>query len=400
MTGTIIISLCVLILISYLFDVTSIFTKIPSVILLLSLGWVVKRVVEASDIHSPDFTQVLPLLGTIGLVLIVLEGSLELELNKSKIPLIKKSIIVSLLPMLVLAFGAAIFLVLDKDYSYRVALVNIIPLCVISSSIAIPSVKSFAKFDKEFVTYESSLSDILGLVFFNFVLVNEYFNAAAVGSFLLQIVIIIVVSFIATALLSFLLSHIEHEIKFVPIILLVILIYEISKVYHLPSLVFILVFGLFLGNMDELKHVKWLQKLKPYSLEKEVHKFLGFIREITFLIKALFFMLFGYLINTKDLLDTSSLTWSVGITAGIFLIRIILLKLSKLPVTPLVFVAPRGLINILLFLSIPASLNIPEINSSVLIQVIIFTALVMMIGSLVSGKSVEKTIVPEESRIV
>lgn len=400
MTGTIIISLCVLILISYLFDVTSIFTKIPSVILLLALGWVVKRIVEASEIHSPDFTQTLPLLGTVGLVLIVLEGSLELELNKSKIPLIKKSIIVSLLPMLVLAFGAAVFLVLDKDYSYRVALVNIIPLCVISSSIAIPSVKSFAKFDKEFVTYESSLSDILGLVFFNFVLVNEYFNIAAVGSFLLEILIIIVVSFIATALLSFLLSHIEHEIKFVPIILLVILIYEISKVYHLPSLVFILVFGLFLGNMDELKYVKWLKKLKPHSLEKEVHKFLGFIREITFLIKALFFMLFGYLINTKDLLDTSSLTWSVGITAGIFLIRIILLKFSKLPVTPLVFVAPRGLINILLFLSIPASLNIPEINSSVLIQVIIFTALVMMIGSLFSGKSVEKTIVAEESRIV
>jgi hypothetical protein len=36
------------------------------------------------DIEIPDLTSTLPILGTIGLILIVLEGSLELELNKSK----------------------------------------------------------------------------------------------------------------------------------------------------------------------------------------------------------------------------------------------------------------------------------------------------------------------------
>lgn len=42
--------------------------------------------------------------------------------------------------------------------------------------------------------------------------------------------------------------------------------------------------------------------------------------------------------------------------------------------------APRGLITILLFLSIPASKQIAIANKSLVIQVIILCALVMMIG--------------------
>jgi cell volume regulation protein A len=390
MTSIVIISLCVLVLVAYLFDITSVFTKIPSVILLLALGWGVKRIVVYYNYYTPDLSKILPLLGTIGLILIVLEGSLELELNKSKIPLIKKSLAASFFPMMILAFAGAFIITMLYDCSYRVALANLIPLCIISSSLAIPSAKQFPAFDKEFITYESSMSDILGLVFFNFIIANEIISAASFGIFLLQILIIIVVSFLATALLSFLLSRISHDIKFVPIILLVILIYEISKIYNLPSLVFILIFGLFLGNLDEIKHIKWIQKLKPYSLNKEAQKFLGFTMEITFLIKALFFLLFGFLIKTSDLLDTNSIAVSAIITGSIFLIRIIQLKASKLPLAPLLFVAPRGLINILLFLSIPAALSIPVINSSVLIQVIILTALIMMIGTVSSAKKVKE----------
>lgn len=395
MTVAVIITLCVLVLLAYLFDVTSSYTRIPSVILLLLLGWLVKQASLRFHIHVPDLTNALPILGTIGLILIVLEGSLELELNRSKIPLVRKSFTVALLPMLAFAFLGAFAISSIGDYEYRIALANIIPLAVISSSIAIPSARNLSATNKEFVTYESSLSDILGVIFFNFVALNSSFNIHSVGLFLLQILIIIAVSFIATLLLSFLLGRIEHDIKFVPIILLVILIYEVSKIFHLPSLVFILVFGLFLGNLDEMKHIRWIQKLKPHSLNKEVHKFLGFTMEITFLIKALFFILFGFLINTTDLLDTSSLAWSTAITATVFLIRGLQLRLSKLPVKPLIFIAPRGLINILLFLSLPVALNIPLVNNSMVIQVMILTSLVMMTGLMLTTKRKTESDVPE-----
>ncbi|MDB5202035.1 MAG: sodium:proton antiporter [Ferruginibacter sp.] len=386
MTIAVIITLCVLILIAYLFDVTAAFTKIPSVILLLALGWLVKQLSVSMEIDIPNLSAILPILGTVGLILIVLEGSLELELNKSKIPLVKKSFLVAVIPMLVLAFSAAAIISLLAGYDYKTALTNVIPLCVISSSIAIPSAKRFSSYNKEFVTYESSMSDILGVIFFNFIGLNASINAGSFGIFFLQIIVIVIVSFVATALLALLLSRIEHDIKFVPIILLIILIYEVSKIFHLPSLVFILVFGLFLGNLDELRHVKWLKRFKPNELNKEAHKFLGFIMEITFLIRALFFLLFGYLIDTQELLNINSLSWSACITAGIYLTRAAMLKLSRLPVRPLLFVAPRGLINILLFLSIPVAAAMPALDKSVVIQVIILTSLVMMIGSMLPGK--------------
>lgn len=101
-----------------------------------------------------------------------------------------------------------------------------------------------------------------------------------------------VVSFVATIGLSYLLSKIEHHIKFVPIILLVVLIYAVSKIYHLPGLIFILLFGLFIGNLDELKQFKWIEKFRPDELNKEVNKFKELTTEGAFLIRALFFLLF------------------------------------------------------------------------------------------------------------
>jgi len=196
----------------------------------------------------------------------------------------------------------------------------------------------------------------------------------------LQLLIIAVVSLIATIGLSFLLSKIEHHIKFVPIILLVVLIYAVSKIYHLPGLIFILFFGLSIGNLDELKKFKWIEKFKPDELNKEVNKFKELIIEGAFLVRALFFLLFGFLIETSEVLNTDTLPWALGIVFFIFVFRTIHLKLSKLPLQPLLFVAPRGLITILLFLSIEPTHTISLVNKSLIIQVIILTALLMMFG--------------------
>ncbi|MEA3424906.1 MAG: sodium:proton antiporter, partial [Bacteroidota bacterium] len=228
--------------------------------------------------------------------------------------------------------------------------------------------------------YESSLSDILGVLLFNFVALNEFITLYTVGGFVMQLLVITAVSFVATIGLSLLLSRIDHHIKFAPIILLVILIYAVSKIYHLPGLIFILLFGLFLGNLDELQHVKWIHRLNPVALNKEVHKFREITTEAAFLIRALFFLLFGYLIETAELLNTETLVWAAGIVAAIFLLRAIQLRLSGLPLKPLLFIAPRGLITILLFLSITPASSIPLVNRSLIIQVIILSALVMMFG--------------------
>ena len=380
MSTTIIITICILLLFAYLFDFSSSKTKIPSVILLLILGWLVKQGAIFFNLTIPNLIPALPILGTIGLILIVLEGSLELEFNKSKFPIIGKSSSIAIFQMLLISFGLAYSFYYFGGSTFKTGLINAIPLAIISSAIAIPSARNLIAHNKEFITYESSLSDIFGVIFFNYIALNDNLDTITFGIFLLQLLLMIVLSFVSTLGLAFLLSKIKHHIKFTPIILLIILIYSVSKIYHLPSLIFILIFGLFIGNLDELKRFKIITKLKPEILNLEVRKFKEITTEITFMIRSLFFLLFGYLIETSELLNTDTVLWSLIITSGIFLIRTVLLKIFKLPNSPLLFIAPRGLITILLFLSIPVSQQLGIANRSLIIQVIILTALVMMFG--------------------
>ena len=386
MTTAVIITFCVLLLIAYFFDLTASRTKIPSVVLLLLLGWIVRQITDFLTINLADLSPFLPILGTIGLILIVLEGSLELELNRSKIGLVWKSFLGALIPLLSLAFLLAALFHYLGDFSFRDSLINAIPLSIISSAIAIPSVRNVGHSLKEFIIYESSLSDILGVILFNFIVQHESFGIAAFGHFSLQLLIIAAISFAATVGLSFLLSKIGNHIKFIPIILLIILIFAISEIYHLPALIFILVFGLSIGNLVELKNIVLIEQFKPEILMKEVQKFRELIAEGTFLIRSLFFLLFGYLIETKEILNTETLIWSGGIVLAIFLFRIIQLLLSRLPITPLLFVAPRGLITILLFLSIKPENSIPLVNNSLIIQVILMIALIMMFGLMMTSR--------------
>lgn len=384
MTTTIIISLCVLLLMAYLFDLSASKTKVPSVILLLLSGWLVKQLLNSVEIAIPNFAPLLPILGTVGLIMIVLEGALELELNKSKINLVKKSVLVAFIPMVVLSFFLAFLFYCFQGVNFKDAFINAVPFCVISSAIAIPSVSSLNIYKKEFVIYESSISDILGVVLFNFVAFNAVIDFSAISTFFIQIVIVLVASFVCTLFLAFLLNTIEHHVKFVPIIILIILIYAISKIYHLPGLIFIVLFGLFIGNLDELRRFSWIDKFKPNELNKEVHKFKEIIAEFAFIVRALFFLLFGFLINTADILNTESLGWAFMIVLSILVFRALSLKLFQVPLRPLLFIAPRGLITILLFLSILPENSISLVDNALVIQVIIISALVMMVGMMTS----------------
>ena len=384
MTATIIIATSVLLLVAYIFDLTASKTKIPSVILLLALGYLVSHGAAWLGFEMPDLGRVLPVFATLGLILIVLEGSLELELNKSKIGLITKSLLGAFLSMFALAFGLAWLFKYLYEIELSTGLINAIPLCVISSAIAIPTVRHLNSRIREFAVYESSLSDIIGVIFFNFMVFNEVYNFESFGQFGLEMVLILVVSALSTIALAWLLHRIDHHIKFVPIILLIIIIYEILKEYHLPSLIFILIFGLFLGNLDEISDNRFIKKLKPESLNKEVLRFKDLIVEGTFLIRAMFFLIFGYQIETSDIISTDTLALSIAIVIGIYTIRLLQLVMSNMPIFPLLFVAPRGLITILLFISIMPADTIPIVNNSLITKVIIETALIMMFGMMVN----------------
>lgn len=390
MTTEIIIAICGLILLAYLFDVTVSFTRIPSVILLLIVGWSVRQLTVFLQIPMPEFSQVLPVIGTVGLILIVLEGSLELELSRSKLGVISQTLSVSLLSILIFSIGLALVFQHFSGVGFKNALVNAIPFAVISSAIAIPTAQKFLPKDREFITYESSFSDIIGVILFNFLILNETIGLATIGQFFTEMTLILLITLVTTLLLALLLNKLKHHVKYLPIIVLIVLIYSVSKLYHLPALIIILLFGLFLGNLDKFRRVGFISKLHPEGMTHDVHKFRDLTVEIAFLVRVLFFLLFGYQIQTSDLLNMESLVWALGISLGIFGSRLGLLSLFRIKSPPVFFTAPRGLITILLFLSIPSSQMIPPVSNSLIIQVILITALMLMIGMIGNGGTAKR----------
>lgn len=385
----ILITVCVLLLLAYLFDLTSSFTKIPSVILLLVSGWLVKQACNAFEITVPDLNPLLPVLGTVGLILIVLEGSLELDVDKTKIPMIKKSIVVAFLPMIVLAALLGYLFQYVGGYTLKDSIAYAIPFCVISSAIAIPSVKALNSRIREFVVFETSLSDIIGVLLFNFVALNAVINTDSLIEFFVEISLITILSFIATIALSLLLTKVNHHIKYSPIIIIIILFYGVSKIYHLPGLIFIMVFGLLLGNIKRISTLKFFRKINYKAIEIEVKKLHELSVEAAFLIRSLFFLLFGFLMHTKDVLNTDTIIYALGIVAAIILIRWVQLLIYKIPLMPILFIAPRGLITILLFVALFPEPKDSIVTKALVIQVIVISSLVMMLGIMLTPKHLQ-----------
>lgn len=380
MTLPLIITICVLILIAYAFDITSKITKIPTIIFLLLLGWALKNIAVAFNLDLININLLLPIFGTIGLILIVLEGGLELEINKHKKPIIKSAIWSALLPLLVLSLIIGLGIHYYFGANLMNSFINAVPFCIISSAIAIPSVQNIGKDEKEMVIYESSISDIIGVILFNFLVRNTVINVGSLILFGVQILIMLTISLVSSIGLALLIKKIDHQVKLIPIMMMVVLIYALAKAYHLPALVFILIFGLFLNNLDELKKFRFIRYLEPDKLDAEVHRFTGLVSEAAFLIRTIFFILFGYTITLKNISNTSTIIYALLIVALIMVVRFIQLKIAKLKVTPMLFVAPRGLITIMLFLSVPITNKITFINEPLILQTIILSILVMMFG--------------------
>jgi NhaP-type Na+/H+ or K+/H+ antiporter len=108
---TAIIALSLIIIISYFFNVISKRTNIPSVLMLIALGLLLKQGLNFLNISAGDsLFDILEVLGIIGLIMIVLEAALDLKLSKEKWPIIWKSFSVALITLVLTTFGSAYIL--------------------------------------------------------------------------------------------------------------------------------------------------------------------------------------------------------------------------------------------------------------------------------------------------
>ncbi|MFN8154005.1 MAG: cation:proton antiporter [Bacteroidia bacterium] len=377
-TGVILIILCTLILVGYVLDVVAKQLRIPSVLLLIGLGVLVKLITVELGIATFDFMRLIPTIGTLGLILIVFEGGLDLEYRPEKKPIIRNALILSVVILVLTALGIAFVFQYFTGAEFYPSLVNAIPYSVISSAIAIPSASGLTRSSKEFITFESSFSDIFGIIFFNYSLQYTHVTFEVFGNLVSELTIVILVSLLLCVLLLYLLRKITHHVKFVMIIASMVLLYAIGKELHLSSLILVLIFGLLIRNVHRIQYPRIRELFVSESFKADVHLMHSLTAEGVFLIKTIFFVLFGFIIDLDLLRDPVMLQIGFGVLAVIYLSRTIALPMVIRKLFPELLFSPRGLISILLYLSIPEALKIQQLHTGLLFFTVLSTSLVMV----------------------
>jgi hypothetical protein len=112
-------------------------------------------------------------------------------------------------------------------------------------------------------------------------------------------------------------------------------------------------------------------------------------------------VIFGLTIVVSSLFNLNVAIISLLIIGSIYLIRFILLRaFIGRDILPQLFVAPRGLITVLLFYAIPAEAQISTFEPGILLFVIIGTSLIMTGAMIFDKKRASKSIQIANSRKV
>jgi Kef-type K+ transport system membrane component KefB len=369
------------IVLSYLFSIISNYIKIPSVLLLLFAGILLRQIATANGWQLPVSSKTIEFFGAIGLVMIVLEAGLDLRLGRGKIKLITNSFFAAFFIFILSAgaVSAALYFLLHEPV--RSCIVYAIPLSIMSSSIVIPSLHQLSGTKKEFLVYEASFSDIIGIIMFNYFTASEILTVHAVGSFFLSIMIAAVLSVIFSILLFAILAKTKMNVKFFLVFALLIILYEGGKLMHLPSLIIILVFGLLMRNRDLLPLPKIKALFSKDKGEEATHLLHSITAETSFLIRTFFFLLFGYSINLGAIASSDIIVTGTIIVVILLITRYLYLRFFlKESIHPEVFFIPRGLITVLLFYKIPQEYHPEKLQGGILFFVVLVTSAIMMLG--------------------
>ncbi len=388
----IIIAASLIIIASYFFNSISKRTGIPSVLLLIVLGVGLKYGVNFLNIGDFDVMPYLGVLGTAGLILIVLEAALDLKIRKSKKKLITRSFFVALLSI---AVNASLLALLIQFFiggiTFTVGLMYAIPLSIISSAIVIPSVGNLEEAKKEFMVYEGTFSDIFGIIIFY--AVKDNIDAQSIGEASLSIgsnlFLTLLVSLVASYFILLIFHRLKGEVKLFLLIAILMLFTSVGKLFHLSTLLLILIFGLLLRNQFLLPN--FLRKHIENDDFVEVFENFSLITlESSFVLRTFFFVAFGFSIALSSLFTQQ--VWILSIAALLLLYgsRFLILRLFiGKNIKPELYVSPRGLISILLFFSIPDEYALFDFEQGILLFMIISTSLIMA-GALIKYKKGEK----------
>jgi len=238
--------------------------------------------------------------------------------------------------------------------------------------------------------YESTFSDILGIMFFYFIIsfMEDGATNASLqfgGSFILTVIVAIVSSYI----IVYLFKDMKSLSKLFLLMAVLLILYTAGSLLGLAPLLIILIFGMALANHQVFFKI-FKNDIEEHDPIEDIEKDFHLITlESAFLVRTFFFVIFGMTINLESLVDLDVFLYSMAIVASLYIIRFIVLKVFNLKssISPELWIAPRGLITILLFFKIPLAFQVDNFDNGILLYVIIISSIIMTIALILNKKN-------------
>jgi len=372
-----IIFISLIILFSYLTTIATSKIRIPSVFLLLLLGILLQFFAIGANIDIPNLKDLISILGTIGLILIVLEASLEIHVTRNNISRMFAALIAAVL--IVSLTSTVLYFIMTHLFALtgEAIILGCIALSIVSSAIVIPSVALCNEKTKLFLTLESAFADVFGVILFNFFQTTEQTSITDVGIYFIEIGLMVLISLVAVVGLAAMLKLNQGKVRYFVILATLLLLYGLGKLYHLPVLVLVLLFGLVLSNFAAIKEKFTNRWLSTIDLQEETRQFEVMNNEVSFIVRTFFFIIFGFQLHIRVLGSWKMLLAGMALLVILYLVRLAVLfffvqhnRLST------VLTAPRGLITILLFYQI--NFDVQELKLIDLMSVCVIGSILVM----------------------
>jgi len=354
--------------------------RMPPVIFLIAAGMLAKPALHAFGWTLAGLDMMVPIIGTIGLVLIVLEGSLDISLSRDRIHAARSAMWMALLGFLVCLVLLVPLISMYFAFGLFKALVIAVPVAVISSAVAIPNSQFLPAHGREFVVYESALSDILGVIVFFALVHSDGSFLGVVEGLLGGGLVSLVLSVICAIGLAMVLMHSQGPIRFLPLLAGLLGLYAAGKLLHLSPLIMVLLFGLTINNPTLITRIPRFSHWMSDNYETTLNEFKAIAFELTFAVRGFFFILLGYWTDVATLLMPKAWLGAVVVLFIIYTSRSALLRVFGGELgSPLLWLAPRGLITVLLYLTARMVVPVPDwVGGTVLIVVLVSAALILI----------------------
>lgn len=355
-TSLIIISLGLLIFFSHIFNTLFSLTKIPNVLLLLTIGILIGPVFHVLGDRSEFFGEVGPLFTTVTLIVVLFESGVGLKLAE-----VKKNIVQSLLITVFNFAVSAVLMAVAGKYWLGLEWISAAFLGAIiagtSSAVVIPMVRQLKLNEKPaaYLFLESALSDVLclvvGLALLEGIKVGEINIARIAQTMGLSFLVAAVIGVVSGIFWTFILARVrEIQNSVFTTFAFVFVVYGIVEFLQLNGGIAVLVFGITTGNITGKTHY-----LKRFSLERvslsDMDRF--FFAEVVFVLQTYFFVYVGINLEFSNL-------YTYFITGIVFIAILIIRplsvkffatgkdKMSYRDLSVMSYMAPKGLVPAIL----------------------------------------------------